>query len=124
MDTASDEIFFSLPQRNALAIDDQGVAAINDDHVFVVFVNVRCGFCRLRTGPKGHLAAVDTIKDVAIDSWRCLIRAGDSICRMLQERGEFDHGELFSHSTAAVPREATLCFRHAFRSGCATAALV
>jgi len=42
VDTTSDEIFLSSPQRNALAIDDQGVAALNDDHVFVVVVNMRC----------------------------------------------------------------------------------
>jgi len=42
MDTTSDEIFLSSRQWNALAIDNQGVAALSDDHVFVVVVNMRC----------------------------------------------------------------------------------
>jgi hypothetical protein len=42
MDAAGDEILFSPSQWNALAIDEQGVTALNDDHVFVVIVNMRC----------------------------------------------------------------------------------
>jgi hypothetical protein len=42
MDAASDEVLLSSLQWNALAINDQGVTALSDDHVFVVIVNMRC----------------------------------------------------------------------------------
>src|ERR1039457_466967 len=42
IDTAGDEILLSSPQWNALASDDQGIAALSDDHVLVVVVNMRC----------------------------------------------------------------------------------
>jgi len=38
--TLRNEVFFSRPYGNPLSIDDERIAALHNDHVFVVVVNM------------------------------------------------------------------------------------
>lgn len=93
-----DEIFVSGVQRNAPPIDNQDVASLHYDHVFVVVMSMRGGWRCLTTLPKRHLAPVSPVEDVALDSRCRLICCGDPVCWMLHELGEIVHGRLLSHS--------------------------
>jgi hypothetical protein len=46
------EVFFAGPYWNSLAIDDQGIAALHNDHVFVVIVSVCHRCCSFTASPK------------------------------------------------------------------------
>jgi hypothetical protein len=93
-----DEIFVSDVQRNAPPIDNQGVASLHYDYVFVVVMSMRGGWRCLTTPPKRHLAPVSSIEDVALDSRCRLICCRDPVCWMLHELGKIVHGRLLSHS--------------------------
>src|SRR6266498_5464332 len=71
-----DEVLLSGLQRNPLPVNDQGIAALDHDHVFVVVVGVRCGSRSFTAGPKRHLAAICPIEYVTLDSWGGLIGVG------------------------------------------------
>jgi hypothetical protein len=92
-----DEIFVAGVQRNALLIDNQGVASLHYNHVFVVVMSMRSRRRCLATRPKSHLAPVNSVEDVALDSQCRLIYCGDPVCRMLHELGEIIHGRILSH---------------------------
>ena len=83
-----DEIFVSGVQRNAPPIDNQGVASLHHDHVFVVVMSMRSGWRCLTALPKRHLAPVSSVEDVALDSRCRLICCGDPVNSMLHELGE------------------------------------
>jgi hypothetical protein len=87
-----DEIFFSGPDRNPLTIDDQGVTALHNDHVFVVIVGVGSGCSGLTAGPKCHLASICSIEDKALYAWSRLIGLRDLIGGMPHELGKIFHG--------------------------------
>jgi hypothetical protein len=96
---ARDEVFLAGLHWNPLPIDDQGIAAPHNDHVFVVIVHV-CRGCRSFTaGPKCHLAPVCSVEDVTLNAWSRLIGPRDPVCRVLHEFGEIVHGcKTLSHS--------------------------
>src|ERR1035441_2444636 len=87
-----DEVFVSGVQRNAPPLDNQGVASLHYDHVFVVVKRVRSGWRCLTARPKCHLATVGSVEDIALDSGCRLIRCGDPVCGMLHEFGAISHG--------------------------------
>src|SRR5271165_6720648 len=68
-----DEVFVSGAERNALPIDNQCVASLHHDHVFVEFVRVGRGGSGLAARPKCHLAPAGAVEHVALDSRRRLI---------------------------------------------------
>jgi hypothetical protein len=43
--TAWNEALLASSHRDPFSVDDQGVAALNNDHVFVVIMSVCCGPC-------------------------------------------------------------------------------
>ncbi len=64
--TPWDEIFLSGPYRNSLPVDNPRIAALLNDHVFVVIVSMgrRCrGFM---ASPEGHLAPIYPIEYITL----------------------------------------------------------
>jgi hypothetical protein len=59
------EVFFAVSHGNALAVDDHRIAACHDQHVLVEIVDLGSGGRVFIRGPKSHLAAVGTIKNIA-----------------------------------------------------------
>lgn len=80
-----DEEFVSGIQRYALATDNERVAALYHQHVFIVIVRMDRRSRRLIAGPKSHLASVGAIEDITLHSPSGLIARGDSIHRTLHE---------------------------------------
>src|SRR5437016_4226673 len=105
-----DQVLLSGFEWNPLPLDDQGIAALNNDHIFVVVVRVRCGDRSFRATPKRHLAPVCPIEYVTLDSWGRLIGLRNSVSWMFHELGKVVHGcELVSHSSrqlATLPSSA------------------
>ena len=95
---ARDEVFLPGLHWNPLSIDDQGITALHNDHVFVVVVGM-CSGCRsFAAGPKRHLAPVCSVEDVTLNAWSRLIGPRDPVCGMLHEFGEAVHGyRVLSH---------------------------
>jgi len=83
-------------KRNPLFINDQRVATLHDEHVFVIIMHMLGGDCVFRTRPKRHLASVFPIEDVTLNSRRRVIRTRNSVSRMFHELGEDIHGENIS----------------------------
>ena len=96
--TTWDEVFLPGPHRNPRAIDDQGIATLDNHHVFVVIVGVWRGCSGLTAGPKSHLASVCSLEDEALYSWSRLIGLRDLVGGMLHEFRKIYHGcNLLSH---------------------------
>jgi len=92
LDASRDDVFFPGPDRNSLAIDDQGIAALHNDHVFVVIVGVGRGCGGLRAAPKRHLASVRSVEDKTLNAWSRLIGFRDFVGGMLHEFWKIFHG--------------------------------
>src|ERR1035441_2928766 len=92
LDAARNEVFFPGPDRYSLAIHDQGIAALHDDHVFVVIVGVRRGCGGLRADPKRHLASVRSIEDKTFYPRSRLIGFRYFVGGMLHEFWKIFHG--------------------------------
>ena len=88
---APDEVFLPGIHWNPLSIDDQGIAALDNDHVLVVIVGVCRGYCSFTACPKCHLAPVRSVEDITLHAWSRLIRPGDPVCRMFHEFREIVH---------------------------------
>jgi hypothetical protein len=86
-----DEVLFASVNGNTPPIDDEGVAALDDEHVFVEVVNVRRGDGRFAAGPEGHLRAVGSVEDVALDARRGLAGCGDAVGGGFHEGREVGH---------------------------------
>src|ERR1035438_324461 len=98
LDATRNEVFFPSPHRNSLAIDDQGIAALHDDHVFIVTVGVGRGFGGLWAAPKRHLASVRSIKDKTLHPRSRLTGFRNLVGGMLHEFWKICHScKLFSH---------------------------
>jgi len=80
-----DEIFLTGTDWNALAVDNQGIAALHDEHVFVEIMHMGRGACWFAAGPEGHLAAVY--------AGSRLTAGGDGVCRALYLRMCVGRGE-------------------------------
>ena len=91
-DTARNEVFFPSPHRDSLAIDDYCIAALHDDHVFVVIVGVGRGYGVLWAAPKRHLASVRSIKDKTLYARSRLIGFRNLVGGMLHEFWKIFHG--------------------------------
>jgi hypothetical protein len=95
---AGDEVLLSSRQWNPLSVNDQGVAALNHDHVFIVIVDVRCGSRSFTAGPKRHLAPIRPIEYVTLDSWGGLIGLRNPVRWMFHELRKIVHScELVPH---------------------------
>jgi hypothetical protein len=62
--STSDEIFLARSHWYAFPIDDQCVASLHNNHVFVVIMGVRCGFSCVAAGPKCHLTTIFSVKNI------------------------------------------------------------
>ena len=105
------QVLLSGWHGDTLSLNDQRVAALDDDHILVVVVDMRGGGRGLTTGPERHLASVRAIEHVTLDSWGRLIGLRNPVCRMLHEFGEIVHSrELLSHSSrqAFISRGSTM----------------
>jgi hypothetical protein len=92
LDTARNEVFFPGPHMDSLAIDNQGIAALHDHHVFVVIVGVGRGYGGLRAAPKCHLASIRSIEDKALNARSRLIGFRNLVGGMLHEFWKIFHG--------------------------------
>src|SRR5262245_30193179 len=63
-----DEVLVASVQCNALAIDNQRVTSLHNDHVLVVIMDVGSRWRGLTTSPKCHLDTVSPVENVSLDS--------------------------------------------------------
>src|ERR1017187_6279688 len=74
-----------------LLISDQGVAALDHNHVFIELVHMRRRGRGLGAGPESHLAAIHSVKDIAFDAGSRLAAGGDPVGWLLHELGKVLH---------------------------------
>src|ERR1035437_2394404 len=86
-----DEVLLTGSDGNALVINNQGVAALHDDHVFVEVMHMWRGQGRFAAGPECHLAPVHSVKDVTFYSGSRLTARCDPVGRTLHELREIVH---------------------------------
>ena len=89
--STSNEIFLARSHWYAFPIDDQCVASLHNNHVFVAIVGVRCGFSCVAAGPKRHLTAILSAKNITLYSRGRLMGPCYSVCRMFHELGKVVH---------------------------------
>jgi hypothetical protein len=89
------EIFFPRVNRDARTVDNQHVAALNDDHVSVEVVDVRRGGGGLVASPECHLTAIRSIEYVAFDARRRLTTGGNFVRGIFHELWKRVHGFSF-----------------------------
>jgi len=89
--TARDEVFLACLHRNPISMNDQGVAALHNHHVFVVVMDMFRGSRGFTAGPECHLAFVCPIEHVTLNTGRRLIGAGDPVGGMFHEFREGVH---------------------------------
>src|ERR1700733_606600 len=77
--SARDEVFFSGFQGNPVSVEDQRVATLHNDHIFIVIVDMLGRGPRFRTRPERHLASLDPVEHVTLDTWSGLIGSGDPV---------------------------------------------
>src|ERR1035437_776950 len=75
--TARDVVFLSGLDGYPLRADDQRVASLHHDHVFVELMHMSRRCRRLATSPECHLAPLCTIKHIPFAPWSCLAAAGN-----------------------------------------------
>jgi hypothetical protein len=86
-----DEILVASSNRDALAINNQGIAALHDNHVFVEVMHVWRRRGRFPASPECHLAPVHSIKDVPFYPRSRLTAGCDPVGGMLHEIWEIVH---------------------------------
>ena len=69
LNAARNKILLTGLHRNSLLIDDQGIATLHNEHVFVVIVYMRSRCRRLTAGPKRHLAFIGAVEDIPLNAW-------------------------------------------------------
>jgi hypothetical protein len=89
--SARNQIFLSDFYWNPLSIDDHGIAALHDEHVFVEVVRMSCGLRGFPAGPERHLAPVSTLEDITFNARSRLIGPSDPVRRITHEFREFVH---------------------------------
>jgi hypothetical protein len=96
-------VFASWSDRYLFISNDQEITALDYGEVFIIFVDV------LRRGsigtafPKGHLASIGSIEDVALYAWAELKFCADEIRRVFHEIGEFVHAAFSVIETLRIP---------------------
>src|ERR1017187_8174343 len=93
---AGDEAFLSRADRGSLIaavrrINDQCVAPLHHNHVFVELVHMRRRGCCLGAGPERHLASIRPVKHIPFDSGSRLTARGDPVDWLLHELREVFH---------------------------------
>jgi hypothetical protein len=83
--TARNEVLLTGLYRNLPSFNDNCVATLHDEHVFIKFMPVLGRYSILHTRPKCHLASLYPVKNVTLDTGCGLICAGDSVGRVLHE---------------------------------------
>lgn len=88
--------------RNARSINQQRIAALHHEHVFIEFMYVLGRSCGLGACPKCHLAHIGSVEDVSFDTGSCLIRPGDTVRAVLHKLRECVHvGEFYTNAEVA-----------------------
>jgi hypothetical protein len=108
------KVLLSRSDWNALATDNQRIAALHNGKVFVVVMHVGSGYHRFATSPECHLTPIGSIKDVSFYPGSELTARSDLVCWMLHEIWKIIHGfsfklgviVLINMAAAAAPRPA------------------
>jgi hypothetical protein len=98
---AWNRILLTGPDRNPLPIDDQGIAAPHNQHVFVISVDMLRRSRSLAAGPKRHLAPACAAEDITLNAGSRLTGPGDPVCRLLHKIREIVHREILPDFTGA-----------------------
>src|ERR1035441_3617182 len=85
-------VFHSSSDGNPISINNQGVAALYHEHIFIKFVNMGGRGSGLGACPKRHLTAVRAVEHVTLNALSCLIRLCDPVERMFHEFRKVAHG--------------------------------
>ena len=86
--TLRDEVFLSSHYGSPRPVDDQRVAALDNDHVLVICVYMFRGGSVLSTRPERHLASIGSIEDVALDAGSGLIELSNLVRWVFHESGK------------------------------------
>src|SRR5579864_430431 len=89
--TARNKTLLSSPHGDPLIADDQCVAALDHNHVFVELMHMRGGGRRLGARPERHLASICSVKHRPFDARSRLAADGDPVGGTLHELGKFFH---------------------------------
>src|SRR5580692_9735516 len=109
------EIFLSRLDGNPFALNDQRVAPLHHDHVFIVLMRVRSGTRRFAASPKRHLTPIRPVKHVTLNSGRRLTTRCNPVLGTLHELREIVHRCIFLGGNSRIHRECVNT-RLAFRS--------
>src|SRR5215469_17349426 len=82
---ARDKVFLSSPHRDPPSTNDQRVAALHHQNVFVVVMDMLGRRCILSAGPECHLTSISSIEHVALNSRSGLTGGGNLVGRMFHE---------------------------------------
>lgn len=82
---ARDEVFLPSPHPNPLSANDQRIATLYHQHVFIVVMDMLGRGRILSTDPERHLTSINSIEDVALNSRSSLTRGGNLVGRMFHE---------------------------------------
>src|ERR1035441_2936748 len=85
-------VFHSSSDGNPISINNQGIAALRHEHVFIESVNMGGRGSGLGACPKRHLTAVRAVEHVTLNALSCLTRLCDPVERILHEIGKVVHG--------------------------------
>src|SRR5215831_8899897 len=104
--TARDKVFLSSPHRDPLPANDQRVAALHHQNVFVVVMDMLGRRRILSAGPECHLTSISSIEHVALNSRSSLTGGGNLVGRMFHEFRKVIHmahplsqNQLFAYSS-------------------------
>src|SRR5262249_9251900 len=96
------KVLLASPNGDTLAINDQRIAALHNDKVFIVVMDMRRRYCGLMTGPECHLTPVRSVKNIALYSRSRLTARCDLVYRTLHEAWEILHRFSFNSSLRRV----------------------
>src|SRR5215470_5759584 len=88
------EVFLPGPYRNRFAVDNQCVATLYNEQVFVKLMNMSFRARSFTACPKRHLAAVCAFKNITFNSRSRLISQCNLVGRVFHEFGEFIHAAI------------------------------
>jgi len=101
-DAPWDDVFLPSLYLNALPVDDQRVATLNNYHVFVVIVDMFRRGRSLSTCPERHLGSIGSVEHITLHSWSGLTRSDNLVSGMPHEFRKLVHALALSHPPSSV----------------------
>lgn len=89
---AWNEIFLSGLHLNLFSIDNQRIAALHNEHIFVVNVDMWRRCRSFTAGPIRHLASISAVEDITLNTWGRLTVSHDPVGGIFHEFGKIVHG--------------------------------